>query len=257
MMPATDGPPKRYISGAPVGESQGTLLSVVVLDAAVAGLVIGVFWLSVLLMRSFGNKLGYSLAPLGFSRPEGGVPGGIFLGLFVGVFAIVLSFAVNPLSAFVLERLGYSTESTVQQPFMQGLSGWVRESPGFAVTAIILVVVVFGPAVEELVFRGLVFNGLYRLGSWFSMRSVGEDNPTMPYGKTIFAFSALASSVLFALLHLEPVLLPTLLILAMILCYLFQRTGSLLPCIVAHATFNSFATAIIILDGLNVINVPI
>ena len=238
-------------------ESQGTLLSVVVLDAAVAVFVVGGFWLSVLLMRSFGNKVGYSLAPLGFSRPEGGVPGGIFLGLFVGVFAIVLSFAVNPLSTFVLERLGYSTTSTIQRPFMEGLAGWVRESPGFAVTAIILVVVVFGPAVEELVFRGVVFNGLYRLGSWFSTRSIGEDSSTMPHGKTTFVFSALASSVLFSLLHLEPVLLPTLLILAMILCYLFQRTGSLLPCFIAHATFNSFATAIIVLDGLNIINVPI
>src|SRR5919112_3957456 len=105
MMPATDGSPKRYISGALVGESQAALLSVVALDAAFAGLVVGGFWLSIFLMRSFGNKVGYSLAPLGFSRPEGGVPGGIFLGLFVGVFAIVLSFAVNPLSAFVLERL--------------------------------------------------------------------------------------------------------------------------------------------------------
>ena len=238
-------------------ESQGTLLSVIVLDAAVAVFVVGGFWLSVLLMRSFGHKVGYSLAPLGFSRPEGGVPGGIFLGLFVGVFAIVLSFAVNPLSTFVLERLGYSTTSTIQRPFMEGLAGWVRESPGFAVTAIILVVVVFGPAVEELVFRGVVFNGLYRLGSWFSTRSIGEDSSTMPHGKTIFVFSALASSVLFSLLHLEPVLLPTLLILAMILCYLFQRTGSLLPCFIAHATFNSFATAIIVLDGLNIINVPI
>jgi membrane protease YdiL (CAAX protease family) len=177
--------------------------------------------------------------------------------MFVGAFAIVLSFAVNPLSDYVLERLGYSTKSTVQQPFMQGLSGWVRESPGFAVTAIILVVVVFGPAVEELVFRGVVFNGLYRLGSWFSTRSTGENNPSGFQGRTIFVFSALASSVLFALLHLEPVLLPTLLILAMILCYLFRRTRSLLPCIVAHATFNSFATAIIVLDGLSVINVPI
>ena len=240
-----------------MGESQGALLSVVIMDAAVAGLVVGGFWLSVLLMRRFGNKVGYSLAPLGFSRPEGGVFGGVFLGVFVGVFAIALGFAVNPLSAYVLERLGYSTESTVQQPFMQGLSGWVRESPGLAVTAIILVVVVFGPAVEELIFRGVVFNGLYRLGAWFAARSVGEDAPHVPHGKTIFAFSALASSVLFALLHLEPVLLPTLLMLAVILCYLFRRTGSLLPCVVAHATFNSFATAIIVLDGLGVLDVPI
>jgi uncharacterized protein len=240
-----------------VGEAQGALRSVVIMDAAIAGLVIGGFWLSVLLMRRFGNKVGYSLVPLGFSRPEGGAFGGVFLGVFVGVFAIALGLAVNPLSAYLLERLGYSTESTVQQPFMQGLSGWVRESPGLAVSAIILVVVVFGPAVEELVFRGVVFNGLYRLGARLATRSVGEDDSRVPYGRTIFAFSALASSVLFALLHLEPVLLPTLLMLAVILCYLFRRTGSLLPCIVAHATFNSFATAIIVLDGLGVLDVPI
>src|ERR671910_3354953 len=179
-MPATDGSRMTSTSGALVGESQGALLSVVALDAAVAGFVVGGFWLSVLLMRSFGNTVGYSLAPLGFSRPEGGLPGGIFLGLFVGAFAIVLSFAVNPLSVFVLERLGYSTESTVQQPFMEGLTGWVRESPGVAVPAIILVVVVFGPAVEELVFRGVVFNGLYRLGAWISWRSRVKTRPTTP-----------------------------------------------------------------------------
>jgi membrane protease YdiL (CAAX protease family) len=239
-----------------VTDSQGALLSVIALDAAVAMFVIGGFWISVLLMRSFGNKVGYSLAPLGFSRPSGGVLGGIFVGMFVGVFAIVLSFVVNPLSAFVLERLGYSTESTVQRPFMEGLAGWVRESPGIAVPAIILVVCVFGPSVEELVFRGVVFNGLYRLGSWFTSRSTGKENAVIPFGNVIFVTSALASSVLFALLHLEPVLLPTLLILAMILCYLFRRMGSLLPCVVAHATFNSFATAIIVLDGLGVLNVP-
>jgi membrane protease YdiL (CAAX protease family) len=240
-----------------VGDAQGALLSVVALDAVVAGFVIGGFWVSVLLMRSFGNKVGYSLAPLGFSRPSGGVLGGIAVGMVVGVFAIVLSFAVNPLSAFVLERLGYSAESTVQRPFMEGLAGWVRESPGVAVPAIVLVVVVFGPAVEELVFRGVVFNGLYRLGIWISSRSIGKQGQAIPHGKALFVFPALASSFLFALLHLEPVLLPTLLILAITLCALFQRTGSLLPCVVAHATFNSFAISIIVLDGLNVLNVPI
>jgi membrane protease YdiL (CAAX protease family) len=230
---------------------------VVVLDAVVAGFVIGGFWVSVLLMRSFGNKVGYSLAPLGFSKPKGGTLGGIVLGMVVGIFAIVFSFAVNPLSTLVLERLGYSTESTVQRPFMEGLTGWVRESPSIAVPAIVLVVVVFGPAVEELVFRGVVFNGLYRLGAWFSTRSSGKESTAIPQGKALFVFSALGSSVLFALLHLEPVLAPVLVILAMALCTLFRRTGSLLPCFVAHATFNSFATSIILLDGLNVLNLPI
>ncbi len=156
-------------------DSQVALLSVVALDAAVAGFVIGGFWLSVVLLRSFGNKVGYSLVPLGFSRPKGGILAGIGVGIAVGVFAVLLSIVVNPLSALVLDRLGYSTDSTLQRPFMQGLTAWVRESPGMAVPAIVLVVVIFGPAVEELFFRGVVFNGIYRLGTVISTRSRAEE----------------------------------------------------------------------------------
>jgi membrane protease YdiL (CAAX protease family) len=238
-------------------DPQATLLSVVLFDAAVAGIVVGVFWLAVLLLRRLGKKLGYSLAPLGFSRPRGGFLMGIGAGMAVGIGTVLLSMIVNPISVLVLERLGYSTESTIQQPFMEGLVGWVQESPGVAVPAIVLIVVLFGPAVEELVFRGVVFNGLYRLGALVYTRSVGAEQSKRPPGKTIFVSSALASSVLFALLHLEPVLLPVLLILAITLCALFQRTGSLLPSFVAHATFNSVAAALIILSGLKVLNIPI
>ncbi len=240
-----------------MADPQDALLSVVLLDAAVAGILVGVFWLSVSLLRRWGKKIGYSLAPLGFSRPRGGFLAGIGAGMAVGVGAVILSMIVTPLSVLLLERLGYSTESTIQQPFMEGLVGWVQESPGVAVPAIVLVVVLFGPAVEELVFRGAIFNGLYRLGALVSTRSVGTEHSKRPPSKTIFISSALASSVLFALLHLEPVLLPVLLILAITLCALFQRTGSLLPSFVAHATFNSVAAVLIILRGLNVLNIPI
>jgi uncharacterized protein len=256
-MPAADGPPLTSTLEARMPDPQGTLLSVVVLDAAVAGIVVGTFWLAVSLLRRFGRKVGYSLAPLGFSRPRGGFLAGIGAGVAVGVGAVVLSMIVTPISVLVLERLGYSTKSTIQQPFMEGLVGWVNENPGVAVPTIVLVVVLFGPAVEELVFRGAIFNGLYRLGALVSTRSVGTEHSKRPPSKTIFILSALASSVLFALLHLEPVLLPVLLILAMTLCALFQRTGSLLPSFVAHATFNSVAAVLIILRGLNVLNIPI
>jgi membrane protease YdiL (CAAX protease family) len=242
---------------AQMADSQDALLSVVVLDALVAGAVIGGFWLAVLWMRSFGKKIGYSLAPLGFSRPRGGIPAGIVTGMAVGVGALLLGMIVKPLSALTLERLGYSTRSTVQQPFMEGLVSWVRESPGVAVPAIVLVVVLFVPAMEELVFRGAIFNGLYRLGALISTRSVGTEHSKGPPSRMIFVSSALSSSILFALLHLEPVLLPILLILAITLCALFQRSGSLLPSFVAHATFNSFAATLIILTGLNVLNIPI
>jgi membrane protease YdiL (CAAX protease family) len=240
-----------------MADPQNALLSVVLLDAAVAGILVGVFWLAVSLLRRWGKKIGYSLVPLGFSRPRGGFLAGIGSGMAVGFGAVILSMIVTPLSVLLLERLGYSTESTIQQPFMEGLVGWVQESPGVAVPAIVLVVVLFGPAVEELVFRGAIFNGLYRLGALVSTRSVGTEHSKRPPSKTIFISSALASSVLFAMLHLEPVLLPVLLILAITLCALFQRTGSLLPPFVAHATFNSVAAVLIILRGLNVLNIPI
>jgi membrane protease YdiL (CAAX protease family) len=240
-----------------MADSRDALLAFIVLGAGAVGTVVGGFWLAVYWMRSLGKKVGYSLAPLGFSRPRGGFLAGIGAGMSVGIGAVLLGMIVNPMSILVLERLGYSTESTIQQPFMEGLVGWVQESPGVAVPAIILVVVLFGPAVEELVFRGAIFNGLYRLGVLLSTRSFGQEHSERSPSKMIFIASALASSLLFALLHLEPVLLPVLLILAITLCALFQRTGSLLPSFVAHATFNSFAAALIILSGLNVLNIPI
>jgi uncharacterized protein len=63
--------------------------------------------------------------------------------------------------------------------------------------------------------------------------------------------------VLFASLHREPILVPALVILAVLLCALFERTGSLLPSFIAHATFNSLAVLLIILTGLGVFKVPI
>lgn len=215
-----------------------------------------VFWLGVVAARALGRKASFSLAPLGFRRPGGGLLAGVGLGAAAGAGAILMSIIVNPISVFVLDRLGYSTDSTVQQPFMRGLVGWVEQNPAAAIPAIVLVVVVFGPAVEELVFRGAVFNGLNRLGVLASsgFRGTTSDRPA---GRAPFVLSALVSSALFALLHLEPVLLPAILILAITLCALFQRTGSLLPPLVAHATFNSFATSLIILNGLGVLDIPV
>jgi uncharacterized protein len=240
-----------------VDQPQQALLSVVLLNLVLVCLTIGAFWGGVLLARRLGRKIGYSLAPLGFSRPRGGFFAGAGAGFLTGLGALLVSALVNPLSARVLDHLGYSTESRVQQPFMQGLMGWVQESPGAAIPAIVCVVVIFGPAVEELVFRGAIFNGLYRLGSLISIGIGGTGDTGRTAKRASFALSALVSSVVFAALHLEPVMLPALLILAVILCALFARTGSLLPSFVAHATFNSLAVLLIILGGLGVFEIPI
>jgi membrane protease YdiL (CAAX protease family) len=239
-----------------VVEPQQALLSVVLLNIVLVGLTVGAFWAGVFVVRSFGRTPGYSLTPLGFSQPRGGIFAGIGVGVAVGVGAVIVSMPVNLASTFVLDRLGYSTERAIQGPFMRGLFQWVQESPGAAIPAIILVVVIFGPAVEELVFRGAIFNGLYRLGGLISANLGGSADRGRMARRVSFALAALVSSVVWALLHLEPVLLPALLLLAVVLCVLFERTGSLLPPVVAHATFNSFAVLLITLSGLGVFELP-
>ena len=251
------GPRARSTSKAgAVNDPQATLLGVVQTDVVVAAAVISLFWLGVVVARTLGRRPSFSLAPLGFSKPRGGVFFGIATGVAVGIGAVILSLILNPLSAFVLDRLGFSTESTVQQPFMRGLTGWVGDNPAAAIPAIVFVVVILGPFVEELVFRGAVFNGLNRLGSLASSRLTATKSSRSRTGRIFFVFAMLASSTFFALIHLEPVLLPAILILAVALCVLFQRTGSLLPPFVAHATFNSFATTVIVLNGLGILDIP-
>ena len=230
----------------------------VLFDGVMAAATFALFFAGVFVVRAFGRRVSFSLAPLGFARPRGGVFTAAGLGFLVGLGAVVVSAVVRVLSTRVFETLGYSTKSNVQQPFIEGLVGWVGDNPLFAIPAVVFVVVILGPAVEELVFRGAIFNGLNRLGTLIFTNTVGsKDSPLKGARWAPFTLAALLSSALFAVLHFEPVLLPALLLLALVLCYLFQRTGSLLPSFVAHATFNSFTVILVILSGLGVMPIPI
>lgn len=220
------------------------------------GVTVGLFWAGVFTARMLGRKSSFSLSPLGFSLPKNGTLRGISIGLSVGVVAVFVGAILNAVSTVVFESLGYSADSRVQQPFMQSLKGWVQDSPALAIPAIVFAVVIFGPFVEELVFRGAIFNGLYRLVRLAPV-SLGGKEITRSADLISFALAAIVSSSFFALLHLEPVLLPALLTLAVALCALFRWSGSLLPSFVAHATFNSFATVLIILSGLGVFELPV
>ena len=232
------------------------LLSIVGLNFVLISATIGLFWIGVIVARVLGRSASFSLSALGFSRPDRGVLVGVGVGIGVGVAAVFVGGVLNLLTTVVLESLGYSTESRVQQEFMRSLTGWIGEQPGLAIPAIIAVVVLFGPFAEELIFRGAIFNGLYRLGLFTSNQIGGKQRGRLA-DITTFALAALVSSAFFAALHLEPVLLPSLLILAVALCALFRWSGSLLPPFVAHATFNSFATLLIILSGLGLFELPV
>ncbi len=203
-----------------------------------------------------GHKSSFSPAPLGFALPKNGTLRGVYVGLAVGVGAILVGAILNAVSTVVFERLGYPAGSRVQQPFMDSLRGWVGDNPALAIPSIVLVVVIFGPFAEELVFRGAIFNGMYRLAR-LAPASLGGKEITRSADRISFILAALFSSTFFASLHLEPALLPSLVSLAVALCALLRWSGSLLPPFVAHATFNSFATLLIILSGLGVFEMPL
>ncbi|MDP9456006.1 MAG: CPBP family intramembrane metalloprotease [Actinomycetota bacterium] len=225
------------------------LLSVVVQNVVLVLLTVGLFWAGVFVARRLGSKAGYGLGALGVSRPTGGFLVGAGIGFLVGLGAVVGSLVIGGLSALVLESLGFSADNEAQQTLLGGLRGWVQESPVSALGTAFLVIVLFGPAVEEFVFRGAIFGGLYRLGRFFS-RSMGGDESSRGVDRFSFVGAALFSSSVFAALHQSAVIAPALFALAVVLCALYRRTGSLLPAIVAHATFNSFTVLAIALSAL-------
>ncbi len=81
-----------------------------------------------------------------------------------------------------------------------------------------IALVVVAPLTEELLFRGLILRGF--------MQRYG----TVP--------AVLLSTLLFALVHVNPYQFASAITMGVFLAWLFVRTRSLWPCIIAHALFN-------------------
>jgi uncharacterized protein len=84
-----------------------------------------------------------------------------------------------------------------------------------------IAVIVVAPVAEELLFRGFLFRVLrLRMGFWAA---------------------AVIDGALFGLVHGSLVILPILAVLGVALCWVYERTGSLFPCIAIHALNNTIA----------------
>ena len=244
-------------------DASTTMLLIVLQNAAFVGLTLGAFWGGVFALRGFGRRLSFSLRPLGIVRPPQGVARTVALGFGAGLAAIVLSAVLTAASRYGLRALGYPAKESAQQPFMDGISSWVSQSPALAIPLVFLVIGLLTPVAEEILFRGGIFGGLHRLFSTVSERvvrrrtagSTDDDQKAAPRHATntaAFAVSAGLSSAVFASLHLEPVIFASIFTLAVGLCWLRSHGGLLAP-IAAHATFNSFTVAVLVLSGLGVL----
>jgi CAAX protease family protein len=93
--------------------------------------------------------------------------------------------------------------------------------------AVAFLVCLVAPVCEELFFRGFCFIALRR---WLGL-----------------AGGAVSTGVIFGLVHLgsaDAVFLPPLALLGFLLCLLYHRTGSLLPCMALHSLNNAIALAV-------------
>ncbi len=158
-------------------------------------------------------RYGVSLRALGLKAPAAGrasnsLPAGV----------VVASVAFTGLYVGLMSQLGW--DSFVPDP----LPDEIDLDGTWAILAFGVVAVGLGPLAEEVFFRGFLYSGFKdRLGMWRS---------------------AVLSSFLFALMHVDPGVLIPFFFTGMLLALLYERTGSVWSCVVVHATQNALAFAI-------------
>ena len=141
---------------------------------------------------------------LGFGRFDLGTLG-IGCGLLIASYVIIL------LHNLILMSLGIDTQGEEITRLFERL-----DSPVW----FFLVGAVLAPFIEEIFFRGFLFQGLRAQYGWV---------PAM-----------LISSTVFAVAHLDPVSLIPTFILGNLLAYLYHRSNSIWPSTILHVLVNSF-----------------
>jgi membrane protease YdiL (CAAX protease family) len=112
-----------------------------------------------------------------------------------------------------------------------------NHSGRFVATAIILVVIV-APMFEELAFRGCLQTTIARFFHWLESAGQPEVSSISPSARSRWLAVAITAAI-FAAVHHELGFFPPLLVLAIGLGYVYERTGNLWTTIFAHALFNA------------------
>lgn len=200
-------------SGASVGLELSFLWS---LGIFVSYFLTQIFFLLLLGLENFSyasglNALIYIVAvPLCFKESFGRLKG-----LRIFILSVVATLAVNFLWSFVLEFLGKAELQEVAKRISE-IKGWDR-LPVFISTALLI------PCVEEVIFRLGFFKSLKKhFPVWGAL---------------------LLSSVLFAVIHGEPLFFVPLTGLGFIFAYAYERTNCLWVAIALHS-FNNALTLI-------------
>jgi membrane protease YdiL (CAAX protease family) len=135
--------------------------------------------------------------------------------LAVGILlpTLVIVWPLQNLSILMLMKLGYSPEN------QRAVEMLLNASSKWALAYFVLFAVVIAPVAEEFVFRGMLFPLVCQLG-----------RPKLAW---------IGVSLLFALIHFDAAIFLPLFVLALLLTWLYQRTGCLLASVLVHSLFNA------------------
>jgi membrane protease YdiL (CAAX protease family) len=175
---------------------------------------------------TFVQDAGLILSAIIFARITAGAPTARQFGLrLVSVWRAIGWIAVTWVAFYLLSTLYAAAFDVTQQDNLPRELGANDSTLNMVLVAFLVCLV--APVCEELFFRGFCFTALRR---WLGL-----------------AGGAVATGVIFGLVHLgsaDAVFLPPLALLGFLLCLLYHRTGSLLPCMALHALNNAIALAV-------------
>ena len=126
------------------------------------------------------------------------------------LLALLVSFFIDPL------LLPFRQPTGLNKIMMNEMTGLI--APNFLS---FILIVILPPILEELLFRGVILDGLLK-----NMSS---------------RLAILISSALFGVIHMNPLQFVTAFILGLLIGWVYQKTRSLLACMIMHATTNGIA----------------
>jgi len=143
------------------------------------------------------------------------IPREVLRGLFLGLAFVPLAVILSTFTAWVITTI--TGEPPAPQALMHALMH--EETPRAVAYATFINATTLVPLTEEILYRGILITVIKRSRST--------------------AFTIIASSFFFSLLHLSPVHIPSLIIMGAGFAYVYLASGSLLTSIAMHAAFNA------------------
>jgi hypothetical protein len=134
--------------------------------------------------------------------------------LVLGCGLMILSYLFNLLFGLFLAIFDLRMQADMVAVFAELSSPWWLLVAG----------IVVAPVVEEIFFRGFVFAGLAKRYGW---RAAG-----------------VGSSILFALMHFQPLAILPICVLGLIFAYLYYRSGSIWPAVLMHVSTNALGLGV-------------